>query len=327
MNCALRPRTAAHARVLALVLACGLAAASQTAAHPRARFQFSTTSALVVLPLVVTGPHGRFISGLPARDFQVYEDGRRQKLALFEEGNAPISVAIVVDRSGSMAGKSEEAADAIAAFAWASDSRDQILMVEFNDHPADVGTHHSPFWRSRRRVLAAAEALPVGGETALYDAVDLALRRLRRSQWRRRALVILSDGGNNAGRLHFRQVLARARRSWVTIYAIGLLGAPGEEENPGLLKRLCRATGGVAYFPHAPGAAVEAATAAIAGELRQQYTLGYVPGGFDGGGRFRRIQVRLVGPGSGKLRVRTRPGYEAAPPGPSARGDHPPPGV
>lgn len=326
MNCALRPRTAAYAWVLALVLACGLPAASQAVARPRPRFQFSTTSALVVLPVVVTGPHGRFVSRLPGRDFQVYEDGQRQKLTLFEEGNAPISVAIVVDRSGSMAGKSEEAADAIAAFARASDPQDQILMVEFNDHPAYVGTHHSPFWRSRQRVLAAAGALPVGGETALYDAVDLGLRRLRRSQWRRRALVILSDGGNDAGRLRFRQVLARARRSWVTIYAIGLLGAPGEEENPGLLKRLCRATGGVAYFPHAAGAAVAAATAAIAGELRQQYTLGYVPDGLNGGGGFRRIEVRLVGPGNGKLRVRTRPGYVAAPPAGSARGDHPQPG-
>jgi VWFA-related protein len=127
----------------------------------------------------------------------------------------------------------------------------------------------------------------------------------------RKALVIISDGGDNASHLKYRQVLAQARQSQAVVYAIGLLGSSDAEENPGLLRRLCKDTGGIAYFPGASDSVASVANQ-IARDLREQYTLGYPPVDVKSANAFRKIEVKVTAHGRGKLRVRTRQGYSPA---------------
>lgn len=302
----------ACARGIGILLLCALAAGAQAAPPPAApaRYRILVNSALVILPVTVTGRRGQAVAGLSAANFRVYEDGRRQTITVFDAGHAPVTVGLIVDHSGSMAGKLPEVAAAIRAFARSSDPRDQMFVVDFNER-ASVEPMDGKIFSSNPAMLEnALDAVSAGGETALYDAVAVGLRILRRGRWQRRALIVVSDGGDNASHLSFARIRTLARRSDAAIYAIGLVGGPDDQQNPGLLKRLCRATGGIAYFPRA-GDSVAAISAAIAGDLRSQYTLGYVPPARTGGRAFRRVTVRVVAPGRGRLTVRTRPGYLA----------------
>lgn len=296
--------------VLALCLLAGRGQATSPQKTARGLYRLTVTSALVVLPVTVTDRRGQFVSGLRQSDFQVYEDGHRQKVTVFEEGDAPVTVGLVVDHSGSMADKLPQVATAIRAFAQSSDPRDEMFLVNFNERASVVRLAGTPFTSNPGKLEAALAAVSAGGETALYDAVGMGLRYLQLGHWQRRALIVVSDGGDNASHLRFSQVLALARQSQASIYAIALTSAPDEddEQNPSLLKRLCKDTGGIAYFPRS-GHSVVQITAAIARTLRAQYTLGYVPQTRAGEGTVHTVAVKLVGAGHGHMRVRTRAGY------------------
>jgi Ca-activated chloride channel family protein len=138
--------------------------------------------------------------------------------------------------------------------------------------------------------------------------VNEGLNHLQYGRWGKKALIVISDGGDNASHLKYSQVLAQARQSQALIYSIALLGAQDEEENPKVLQRLCKDTGGVAFFP-GPKDRVADISREIARDLREQYTLGYVPQDIRGAGSFRKIEVKVTAPDQGKLHVRTRPGY------------------
>jgi Ca-activated chloride channel homolog len=135
------------------------------------------------------------------------------------------------------------------------------------------------------------------------------LDRLEQSDRQRRVLVLVSDGGDNASRATLDDVLQRARASKVTMYAIGLYDEGARDSNPGVLKRLADATGGERYLPQSPGPLMVACEQ-IAREIRNSYTVGYVPPDRDG--RFHRLRVEVNAPGHQSLKVRTRPGYVAA---------------
>jgi Ca-activated chloride channel homolog len=146
--------------------------------------------------------------------------------------------------------------------------------------------------------------------TALYDAVAEGLNHLQLGRADKKALVIVSDGGDNASARKYRDILELARRSQAVIYAIVLVGG-AEEENPAALKRLCKDTGGLAFFP-TPGQSVSEISKIIARDLRKQYTLAFTPEqkGVDA---YRKIRVEVTAPGRGKLLVQTRAGYYSAP--------------
>ena len=269
------------------------------------------TANLVLLPVKVTNARGTFVSGLRLQDFRVYEDGKLQNLTVFEEGDTPVTVGLVVDHSRSMGSKLLGVVTAVSSFAHSSNPQDEMFIVDFNDEVSIELMRGKAFSNDAKELAEALTAVSARGRTALYDAVSEGLHHLQYGHLEKKALVIISDGGDNASHLKYSQVLAQARQSQSLIYSIALVGSDDEEENPGLLRRLCKDTGGIAYFPR-EGESVANVSTEIARDLREQYTLGYAPQNMKRADAFRKIEVKVTAPGQGRLRVRTRQGYSPA---------------
>ena len=278
----------------------------QTGIHAQAKIAVSTK--LVLLPVKVTDAEGKFVAGLKAEDFRVYEDGQLVKPTIFEEGDVPVTVGLVVDHSRSMGSKLMGVVAAVSSFAHSSNSHDEMFVVDFNDNVSIELMKGKTFSSDAKELGEALTAVSARGRTALYDAVSEGLHHLRYGHMEKKALVIISDGGDNASHLKYAQVLKQARETQALIYSIALVGSDDGEENPGLLRRLCKDTGGIAYFPRA-GESVANVSAEIARDLREQYTLGYVPQDLQRAEAFRKVEVKVTAQGRGKLRVRTRQGY------------------
>ena len=257
----------------------------------------SVETALVVLPVRVTGADGDFVSGLAQERFRVYEDGRRQPITLFRQEDTPVTVGLVVDHSRSMGPKLPGVAAAVSAFAQSSNPDDEMFVVDFSDNVSVELPGGKPFTSNPRELAQAVSAVSARGMTALYDAVAEGLNHLQLGRWDKKALIIVSDGGDNASGRKYADVLELSRRSQAVIYAIGLVGAP-EEENPGVLRRLCKDTGGLAFFP-AEGQSVSDISTRIAHDLREQYTLGFTPEKRNDDS-FRKIRVEVTAPGTGQ---------------------------
>jgi VWFA-related protein len=271
----------------------------------------SVSTELVVLPVSVTDDHGNFLPGLTLQNFQVFEDKRLRNISFFQQQDTPVTVGLLVDHSGSMAPKLAEVAAAVSAFAHSSNPQDEMFVVDFGDEVSVELLHGKAFSSDAEELGTAVSMVSAAGQTALYDAVVEGFVHLKLGQWEKKALIIVSDGGDNVSHSNYSQVLAMARSSRAVIYAIGLVGPYGEEENPGILKRLCKDTGGIAFFPR-PGESIADVSGHIARDLREQYTLGYVPERKPDAGAYRTIRVKVSAPGRGKIHVRSRPGYTLA---------------
>jgi Ca-activated chloride channel family protein len=257
----------------------------------------------------------RFVSDLRPADFKVYEDGVEQDLALFSHEPAPVSLAILMDCSLSMERKIDEARAAAIRFAGQLRPQDEAQVVQFNER-----VRVAQGFTSDRALLQAAirSAHPSGG-TALYTAVYVALRDLARQRRerepRRLAVVVLSDGDDTSSLVTDEQVLDLARRSEIAVYGISLKGPQlpsALQHDTGLsryfISALSRETGGEAHFPGAVGQ-LDALYERVLGELRAQYSMGYVSSNPRRDGRWRNIVVRL--PHREGLRVRHKTGYFA----------------
>ena len=285
--------------------------ASKRFATRKGQAKIAVNTSLVLLPVIVTDSHGAFVPSLKLADFRVYEDGQLQKLTVFEERDTPVTVGLIVDHSRSMGAKLPDVAAAVNSFVHSSNPRDEMFVVDFNDDVSVELMGGKAFSSDPKDLEEALTAVSARGRTALYDAVSEGLLHLHYGHLDKKALIIISDGGDNASHLKYSQVMAAARQSQAVIYAIGLVGSDNEEENPGLLRRLCKDTGGIAYFPHASESVASASTA-IARDLREQYMLGYAPQNLKRLDAFRRVEVKVNAPDHGRLRVRTRPGYTPA---------------
>ena len=265
---------------------------------------------LVVVPVTVTDAHGHSVSGLSQDSFHLFDDGRPQSIAVFHRGDVPVTLGLIIDRSQSMRPKTMALQGVVAALLDASRPDDELFAVAFNDRVSDALSTGQAFTSDKAALGAALAAIRAEGRTALYDGVAEGLRHLHLGHTGKHALIVVSDGGDNASRQTYAQILALARQSDTVIYAIGLLGrsTAEEEEDGDLLTRLCRDTGGIALFPKTPDENVPHAMQ-IARDLREQYTLGFVPGDQGNLQAFRRIEVRVTAPGQGRLQVRTRAGY------------------
>ena len=300
--------------LVAVMFLCGAGAYARTPQPAQAALAdqaiISVETDLVVLPVRVTGADGDFVSGLTQEQFRVYEDGRRQPITLFRREDTPVTVGLVVDHSRSMGLKLPGVAAAVSAFAQSSNPDDEMFVVDFSDKVSVELPGGKPFTSNSKELAQAVSAVSARGMTALYDAVAEGLNHLQLGRWDNKALLIVSDGGDNASGRKYADVLELAHRSQAVIYTIGLVGAD-EEENPGVLRRLSKDTGGLAFFP-AEGESVSDISARIARDLRDRYTLGFTPEKRKDDS-FRKIRVELTAPGSGKLKVRTRAGYFPAP--------------
>jgi Ca-activated chloride channel family protein len=273
----------------------------------------SVRTELVAVPVTVTDGRGLHVAGLTPDNFRVYENGRLQPITVFDYGDAPIALGVVVDRSQSMRPKAAALGTALSSLLESSSPDDELFGVNFHDD-ASLALAREPFTHDAKELATALSAGRAAGRTALYDGVAEGLRHLELGRSQKRALIVISDGGDNASRLTYAQVLVLARRSDAVIYAIGLsgTGVAQEEEDAGLLKRLSRETGGIAYFPRSIEETAAVASQ-IARDLREQYTLGFSPGTSANEEAFRKITVTVSAARRGRLHVRTRSGYFAAP--------------
>lgn len=304
-----------HGTVVALIalLTCLPGFASGQAQQNPSEYTISVQVGLVVLPVTVTGREGHAVSNLDQASFLVLDDGRPQKITLFDRDDVPATVGLVVDDSGSMAPKQSEVEAAAYAFAKSSNPQDQMFIVYFNDMVFLGLPGGLPFTSDASQLMRSLTDISARGKTALYDGIAVALEHLKQSALNRKALIVVSDGGDNASHHRLQQVLELAERSNAMIYTVGLFDASEADQNPSVLRRFARVTGGKAYLPQSIADVVNASRQ-IAGDIRHQYTLGYVP---EAAGprnpRYHSVRVVVRAPGYGRLRVRTRAGYLAAP--------------
>jgi VWFA-related protein len=272
-------------------------------------FRISVDVALVVLPATVTDRQGGFVSNLGEQDFEVYENGVKQHIRLFRNEDIPVTVGMVVDQSTSMQPKLAEVSAAAQTFVRSSNPEDEMFVVNFNEHVSLGLPGAVRFTNDTVQLARAIVTRPAGGQTALYDAIAKALEELQAGSRDKKVLVIVSDGGDNASARSLAQVMKLAGQSSAVIYTIGVFDEDDQDRNPGVLKRLARATGGEAFFP---GQLSEVAPICdrIARDIRHQYTIGYVPSNLTRNAGYRTIRVVARAKGR-ELSVRTRTGYVA----------------
>jgi VWFA-related protein len=264
------------------------------------------------LHATVCDKKGRFVSGLTKDDFQVFEDRTPQAIKVFQHEDVPVAVGLIVDNSGSMRRKKNAVAEAALAFVKSSNARDQMFVVNFNERVSFGLPAAEPFSDNAAELERALNGVPANGKTALYDGIEAGLARLTKATLDKKVLIVISDGGDNASRHTLAQVLESAERSNAIVYTIGLFDEYDEESKPAVLKKIARTTGGEAFLPQETSEIV-AICEQIAKDIRNQYTIGYSPSEPDSNRAYRTINVTARGPHGGKLMVRTRTGYIAAP--------------
>jgi len=293
-------------RKLILVVAAALVFAST---DPAAQSHFSARSDLVVLNVAVTNDKGGFISGLPAEAFHVFEESQPQKVSFFAEQDAPATIGLLIDASGSMMENRDRVVAGITEFAKASHPDDEFLPLVFNEQVSAVLPSPKRFTSDSTELRdALTRSLGARGRTAFHDALAEAIDGVGRGRHERKALVVVSDGGDNASRLTFTEAFEKVLASNVVIYSIAIVDPLALDRNPKALKRLADGTGGLAYQPERLSV-VSRAFQTIAHDIRSRYTLAYAPPDAAADGRLRRVRVTVEAPGRSDLKVRTRTAY------------------
>ena len=286
--------------------------AEQTQQVPRANIRVD--SQLVLINVTVTDPLNRFVTGLETENFRLFEDKVEQKVTHFASEDAPISVGLVFDTSGSMGSKLAKSRQAVTQFFRTANPDDEVFLVTFNDRPELIQDFTTSLEEIQNRLIFTRAK----GRTALLDGVKLALHTMHKARHTRKALLIISDGGDNSSRYTESEIKNLVREADVQIYAIGIFepvasrGRTVEEmHGPGLLSDISEQTGG-RHFAIDNIAELPDVAAKIGIELRNQYILGYSPTNQERDGKYRKVQVKLVQPkGLPSLRAFWRLGYYA----------------
>ena len=289
----------------AMLLPCALLAHAQE--PPR----FSSATDLVVLHVSVTDKKGRVVDGLASQSFAVLENRQPQSIAFFGSDELPVTAGLILDNSVSMFGVRDQLVAAATAFAAASDPRDEIFALAFNEYVRPALPAEKPFTNDAAVLRdALVDVISARGRTALFDAIRSALNYAARGRHTRKVLVIVSDGGDNASTVTFADALALTQASNVVIYGVVLEDPASRDAKPEVMKRLAAGTGGQVFTPRS-GSELGGILRRIAATIRQTYTVGYVPTSpLDG--TFRRLDVVVKAPDGRALVVRTREGYLAA---------------
>ena len=254
---------------------------------------------------------GRPVTGLTANSFRVYEDGREEKIKVFQPEDTPATVGLVIDNSGSMSRKRNDVVEAAGEFISASHPQDEMFIVNFNSKPWLGLPSSKAFTTDQTELRSTLAQTRTQGTTALYDALKLALSHLNTGTRQRKVLVLLSDGGDNASFSKLDDVLRLAEQSSATVYCIGIYDTSEKDRNPGVLKKIAKVTGGEAYFPNSL-ASLHTVWPKIAAAIRGQYTIGYVSSNPARDGGYRRVKITATGKRNKMLDVRTRPGYASS---------------
>ncbi len=270
---------------------------------------------LTLIPLTVTDPMNRLVTGLERNNFFIYEKGtgpeQLQTIKTFSTEDAPVSLGIILDLSGSMANKFNRSRQSVKAFLKTANPQDEFFVVGFNDKPELI----EDFTSSIDDVDARLALVKPGKRTALLDAIYLGVNKMKDAKYPRKALLVVSDGGDNRSRYTENELRAMVRESDVQIYSIGIFDeyAPTTEERLGplLLNDLCEDTGGRLFRVNDLSDMSDVA-AKISDELRDEYVLGYRSSDNKRDGKWRKVKVRLEPPpGLPQLTVHARSGYYA----------------
>ncbi len=267
---------------------------------------------LVLLHATVSNRKSGFVSGLAKDQFKVFEDGTPQDIRIFEHEDVPVAVGLIVDNSGSMRQKRKDVSDAALAFVRASNPRDEMFVVNFNEQVSFGLPGTNLFSASPAELERALNGVPARGQTALYDAIQAGLDHLKKATIDKKVLIVISDGGDNASHGTLAQILQTAGRSDAIIYTVGLFDEDDEDRNPGVLRKISSATGGETFLPDETSKIVSVCQR-IAADIRNQYTIGYVPSDPKLDNAQRSIKVTATGAHGERLMVRTRSGYIASP--------------
>jgi Ca-activated chloride channel homolog len=269
---------------------------------------------LVTVPVNVFDPRNRIVNHLDPKFFRVWEDGVEQSIVAVSEEDAPASVGFVFDTSASMGVKLYLARQAVREFLQSANPEDEFFLLPFDSHPGSVTGFTS---RSADILGQLANAKPAG-TTALLDAIQAAFLNMRRAKYERRAIVIISDGGDNHSRTTKTDILRMSREADAQVYTLGTYEPPAvrhrtpeELTGPELLAGISEQTGGRSFPVHKLSDIADAAIR-IGFELRNQYVIAYRPANQDWNGRYRRITVETAAPGFPQLRTYWRQGYYAA---------------
>ncbi len=277
----------------------------------------------VVLHATAQNHKGTLVSGLGKEEFQVYEDGVPQEIKHFSHEDIPVTVGLVVDNSGSMRPKRADVIAAALAFARSSNPMDQMFVVTFNEKVSFGLPGNMPFTDDVVQLGTALSRISANGETALYDAVAAALEHLKKGNRDKKVLIVISDGGDNASKHNLSQIRTMAGHPDAIIYTIGIFDEQDADQNPHVLRQLAKDTGGEAFLAESLKEVLPICER-IARDVRNQYTIAYIPSNRRPDGTYRHIQVRANTPGHEHLVIRARAGYFAPllpPPSPKAT-DH-----
>jgi len=288
----------------------GANVAAEATSHRDARIRVEVN--LVQVPMTVTDPMNRLVTGLEKENFTLFDNNIGQTIKYFSSEDAPLTIGIIFDLSGSMSSKFVRARKALTEFLRTSNPQDEFFVVGFNDRPAVIVDYTSdPDDVEARMVMLKPE-----NRTALIDAVYLGIEHLRQAKYERKALLIISDGGDNRSRYTENELRRVVRESDVQIYSIGIFDnyAPTTEEQngPTLLGEICEMTGGRLFNVGGDVGDLQDIATRISAELRNQYVIGYTPSEVKHDGNWRKLKVKLAPPpGLPQLTVHFRQGYYA----------------
>lgn len=310
-------------RVVAMLTVSLLLGPLSPAQHERPSLQeapIKLTTDLVSLNVMVTDQTGRAIPGLKKEDFEVYEDRVEQQVSFFSSDEAPVSWGLILDRSGSMMGMMRDVYRAAAHVVDDGTEHDEMFVATFNKKVELV----TDFLSDKHKLENSLLGLRAEGETALWDAVAFGMDTVTRGKNRKKVLVVVTDGQDNASKVRFRDLIERAEEADVLIYPVGMFESEGmlwrelvklgiriRETDPQLeLERLAQATGTRAHFP-TDIEQCKTAMKEIAREVSQQYSIGYYPANTARDGKWRKIQVKVGEVSKRAYVARARAGYYA----------------
>jgi VWFA-related protein len=300
--------------LLALLPLAAFAPAQTSDQTPDQTINIRVDTNLVVVPVTVTDSANRFVLGLEKKDFQIFEGDTEQKVTHFSGEDAPLSVGLLIDTSGSMGLKLDTSRAAVSELLKTLNAEDEAFLIEFNDRASIV----QGLTGRMDEVQNKLGSLHTGGLTALLDAIYLGLDEMKKAKNPRKALVVISDGGDNSSHYSQQQIKDLVREADVQLYAMGVFEPvlfPGlskeEVSGPLLLSQISEQTGGRA-FGASESTQLPLIAEKIAIELHNQYVLGYAPANQARDGKYRAITLKVRQPkGLGSLKARWRLGYYA----------------
>jgi Ca-activated chloride channel family protein len=267
---------------------------------------------LVSLTVTVTDTYGRFVTGLNKEHFDVFDDKVKQQVVHFSDADAPVSLGIVYDVSGSMHERIKRSYVALRRFLETSHDDDDFFLLAFNDRANLV----QDFTTSADSIISRLMFVQPKGSTALYDAAYLGVEKVRQGRHTKRALLVITDGQDNNSRYTYKELRNLVKEADVLIYAIGITD-PGVDSlagfGRGVLEEMARMTGGRAFFPSAYNEPelVEICTR-IALELRHQYSIGFYPSDVTSQAKWHKVMLKVNPPkGLGRLSLSYREGYQS----------------